>query len=238
MIWKLLQKNLVKQMFKSFFFDFIQNDDKLLIVIKQDNYYDDNQEINNVNNTPIIIVWDLFNASDNCVRKINDTFSLFPKNSEFHQRLANSLGHLITITEDGNIIPLLNESEIIKLLNPINDNTRNPIQFNNKSSSSSNTTITNYHSIYNSSGKFLDSKTENRIIKNPEPWLQNKNYERTSVYLDVNRSIQLSIGESTVQVWRKRKCGTSSKVSLSSSSTRVLEYIWTNNFNRPMKIQS
>ncbi|CAG8710957.1 22959_t:CDS:2, partial [Rhizophagus irregularis] len=115
-------------------------------------------------------------------------------------------------------------SELVKTLN-----------ISNSSSSTAVTTNTtmNYHSIYDSYGKYLGSKFENRIIRNPEPWILNKNYECTSVYLDDNKSIQLFIGGSTVQVWRKRKSGTST-----TSSTKVLEYIWTNNFNRPMQIQS
>ncbi|CAG8781918.1 13972_t:CDS:1, partial [Rhizophagus irregularis] len=175
--------------------------------------------------------------------RINDTFSLFPKKCEHHQRLANSSGNLITITDDGNITSLLQDSEIIKLLDPVNYNTRNVIQLNEKSNTSSSAAITtnttmNYHSIYDTYGKYLGSKFENRIIKNPEPWILNKNYERTSVYLDDYKSIQLFIGESTVQIWRKRKSGTSTSKASSLSSTKILEYIWTNNFNRPMQIQS
>ncbi|CAB4409308.1 unnamed protein product [Rhizophagus irregularis] len=222
------------------FFDFVKNDEKLLIVIEEESY---NEVTSEFVNTPIIVVWDLFNSSDNCIRRINDTFSLFPKKCEHHQRLANASGNLITITDDGNITSLLQDSEIIKLLDPVNDNTRNVIQLNDKSNTSSSTavatnTTTNYHSIYDSYGKYLGSKFENRIIRNPEPWILNKNYERTSVYLDDNKSIQLFIGESTVQVWRKRKSGTSTSKASSLSSTKVLEYIWTNNFNRPMQIQS
>ncbi|RGB22453.1 hypothetical protein C1646_822539 [Rhizophagus diaphanus] len=226
------------------FFDFVKNDEKLLIVIEKENY---NEETSQFVNTPTIVVWDLFSSSDNCIRRINDTFSLFPKKCEHHQRLANSSGDLITITDDGNITSLLQDSEIIKLLDPVNYNTRNAIQLNNniqldkKPSSPSSTvvttnTTTNYHSIYDSYGKYLGSKFENRIISNPEPWILNNNYERTSVYLDDNKSIQLFIGESTVQVWRKRKSEAST--TKASSSTKVLEYIWTNNFNRPMQIQS
>ncbi|PKB92526.1 hypothetical protein RhiirA5_508248, partial [Rhizophagus irregularis] len=218
------------------FFDFVKNDEKLLIVIEKESY---NEETSELVKTLNIVVWDLFSSSDNCIRRINDTFSLFPKKCEHHQRLANSSGNLITINDDGNITSLLQDSEIIKLLDPINYNTRNVIQLNNniqlnkKSNSSSSTAVTtnttmNYHSIYDSYGKYLGSKFENRIIRNPEPWILNKNYECTSVYLDDNKSIQLFIGESTVQVWRKRKSGTST-----TSSTKVLEYIWTNNFNRP-----
>ncbi|GBB91622.1 hypothetical protein RclHR1_00190035 [Rhizophagus clarus] len=223
------------------FFDFIKNDEKLLIVIEEERYNEDTSEIES---TPIIVVWDLFNSSDNCVRRINDTFSLFPKTSERHQKLANSSGCLITIADDGNINPLLEDSEIVKLLEPVNSIMRNEIQFNKSNSSSStaiaNNTSTSYHSIYDVYGKYLDSKYENKIIiRNPEPWiLNNKTYERTSVYLDDNKTIQLFIGESTVQVWRKRKSGTSSTKSSLTSSTRVLEFIWTNTYNRPMKIQS
>ncbi|GBC38196.1 uncharacterized protein OCT59_005945 [Rhizophagus irregularis] len=228
------------------FFDFAKNDEKLLIVIEKKSY---NEETTQFVNTPTIVVWDLFSSSDNCIRRINDTFSLFPKKCEHHQRLASSSGNLITITDDGKITSLLQDSEIIKLLDPESYNTRNAIQLNNniqldkKSSSPSSTvvttnTTTNYHSIYDSYGKYLGSKFENRIISNPEPWILNKNYERTSVYLDDNKSIQLFIGESTVQVWRKRKSGASTTKASSSSSTKVLEYIWTNNFNRPMQIQS
>ncbi|GBC40667.1 uncharacterized protein OCT59_029180 [Rhizophagus irregularis] len=222
------------------FFDFLKNDENLLIVVEKESYKEENSEIVK---TPTIVVWDLFSSSDNCIRRINDTFSLFPKKCEHHQRLANSSGNLITITDDGNITSLLQDSEIIKLLDPVNYNTRNVIQLNEKSNTSSSAAITtnttmNYHSIYDTYGKYLGSKFENRIIKNPEPWILNKNYERTSVYLDDYKSIQLFIGESTVQIWRKRKSGTSTSKASSLSSTKILEYIWTNNFNRPMQIQS
>ncbi|PKY50378.1 hypothetical protein RhiirA4_466845, partial [Rhizophagus irregularis] len=182
------------------FFDFVKNDEKLLIVIEKEIY---NEETSELVKTLTIVVWDLFNSSDNCIRRINDTFSLFPKKCEHHQRLANASGNLITIKDDGNITSLLQDSEVIKLLDPVNYNTRNVIQLNNnnqlnkKPSSSSiavaTNTTTNYHSIYDSYGKYLGSKFENRIIRNPEPWISNKNYERTSVYLDDNKSIQLFI---------------------------------------------
>ncbi|CAB4493724.1 uncharacterized protein OCT59_018961 [Rhizophagus irregularis] len=222
------------------FFDFVKNDEKLLIVIEEERYKEDTSE---TVITPIIVVWDLFSSTDNCVRKINDTFSLFPDKCEHHQKLANSSGYLITITDYGNITSLLDDSEIVKLIDPINCNTKNIIRLN-KSNSFSPTAVatnntTNYHSIYDSSGNYLGSKFENRIIiRTPEPWILNKNYERTSVYLDDNKTIQLFIGESTVQVWHKRKSETSSSKLSFSSSTRVLEYIWTNNSNGPMQIQS
>ncbi|PKY27233.1 hypothetical protein RhiirB3_390138 [Rhizophagus irregularis] len=205
------------------FFDFIQDDSKLLIVIEKGRYNNDTEEIDII---PIIVIWDLFDCSDNCVKRINDSYSLFPTKYEYPQRLINSSGNLIIITEGGTIISILEESEIIKLLSSENNNMRNIIILDNSHYindtflSSSSSPITDYHLIYNSFGERLCFKPENNkeiIIKNPEPWLQNKRYKRISVYLDDNKSIQLIIGELTVQVWRKRKSG-----------LKVLEYIWAN----------
>ncbi|PKK61042.1 hypothetical protein RhiirC2_817389 [Rhizophagus irregularis] len=205
------------------FFDFIQDDSKLLIVIEKGRYNNDTEEIDII---PIIVIWDLFDCSDNCVKRINDSYSLFSTKYEYPQRLINSSGNLIIITEGGTIISILEESEIIKLLSSENNNMRNIIipdnshYINDTFLSSSSSPITDYHLIYNSFGERLCFKPENNkeiIIKNPEPWLQNKRYKRISVYLDDNKSIQLIIGELTVQVWRKRKSG-----------LKVLEYIWAN----------
>ncbi|RGB23517.1 hypothetical protein C1646_774371 [Rhizophagus diaphanus] len=201
------------------FFDFIQDDSKLLIVIEKGRYNNDTEEIDII---PIIVIWDLFDCSDNCVKRINDSYSLFPTKYEYHQRLINSSGNIITITEGGTIISILEESEITKLLSSENNNMRNIIILDNSHDSylSSFSPITDYHLIYNSFGERLCFKPENYkeiIIKNPEPWLQNNRYKRISVYLDDNKSIQLIIGELTVQVWRKRKNG-----------LKVLEYIWAN----------
>src|SRR5947209_2940259 len=100
---------------------------------------------------------------------------------------------------------------MIKLLNPESDNIRNIIPLNEISLTTTSSASVNHHFVYDSSGKRLDSSKTEIITKDPEPWLNNKTYERTLAYLDDDKSIPLIIGESTVQVWRKR-----------SSSTRVL----------------
>ncbi|CAB4425400.1 unnamed protein product [Rhizophagus irregularis] len=68
--------------------------------------------------------------------------------------------------------------------------------------SSTNTSPTTpYYLIYNYLGESLNPKTElsnGVIIVNSEPW-NNKLYNRISAYLDDDKSIQLIIGESTVQ---------------------------------------
>src|SRR5436189_127596 len=95
------------------FFDFVQEDSKLLIVIEEENYIDDTSE---KIVTTFIVVWDLFSNSDNCIKRVNDsdTFPLFPKK---HQRLANTSGKIFIVADDGNVNSLLEEPEIINLLN-------------------------------------------------------------------------------------------------------------------------
>ena len=49
-----------------------------------------------------------------------------------------------------------------------------------------------YDLVYNSYGNRLYSKYENNkgvIVKNPEPWVNNKNYNRILLYLNDNKSI-------------------------------------------------
>src|SRR5436305_8150595 len=67
------------------FFDFVQDDNKLFIAIKEEKY---NEYTRKVDAKSVMVVWDLFSISDNCVRRL-DTFSLFPVE---YQRLANSSG--------------------------------------------------------------------------------------------------------------------------------------------------
>ncbi len=73
----------------------------------------------------------LFTSSDNCVRRTNDNSSLFPTKYKLPQRLVNSSGNLITITDSGTIIPILEQEEIIKLLYlESNDTKKNKILLN------------------------------------------------------------------------------------------------------------
>ncbi|GES91142.1 hypothetical protein GLOIN_2v1471210 [Rhizophagus clarus] len=209
------------------FFDFIQDDNKLLIVIEKVRYNNKTEEIDV---TPIIVIWDLFDCSDNCIKRMNDNSSLFPIEYKYSQRLVNSSGNLIIITENGSIISLLKEPEIVKLLSSESNNMRNIIIYDRShylidesfilNVLPSSSFLTGYHLVYNSFGERLCFNSENDkriIVKNPEPWLYNKGYKRISVYPDDNKSIQLIIGVSTIQVWRKKK-----------SISKVLEYIWAN----------
>ncbi|CAG8505362.1 15595_t:CDS:1 [Funneliformis mosseae] len=220
---------------KIIFFDFVENDSKLLIIIEEESHHSDDSEPEPL---LVIVIWDLFSSSDNCVRRIYDTSSLFSTENAYLQRLAFVSGKLIIITEDGTIISALEQLNIDKLLNPENNNTRNvinttsPEKFGITSTSTTTITLTDYHLSYDLLGNPLDHETVQAIVEDPEPWLQNKYYNRTTVYLDERKSTQLIIGESTVQVWRKRK-----GIATDSSPKRILEYIWTNPFQE-MQIQS
>jgi hypothetical protein len=140
-------KKFIDRNVQMLFFDFVQDDSKLLIVIEKGRHNEDTAEIEIA---PIIVIWDLFSSSDNCVRRTNDIYSLFPAKHEHPQRLANSSGNLITITENGTIVPILKEQKMIKLLNPESDNTRNKILLNRSydviNSSSSTSTATDFSS--------------------------------------------------------------------------------------------
>ncbi|GES77852.1 hypothetical protein GLOIN_2v1870320 [Rhizophagus clarus] len=204
-------------------FYFIQDDSELLIIVEEVTY---NEDIAENIISPFVVIWDLFSVSDNCVRRINNNFSLSPT------KLVNSSGNILILTESGKVVSIFERPEMIKLLNSEIDVTKNIISLDKSSDSSS---ATPYYLIYNSFGESLDPKTELNngvIMVNSEPW-HNKLYKRISAYLDDDKSIQLIIGESTVQVWHERKGGSSSK--------KVLDYIWTNNHmeqQRQMQIQS
>ncbi|CAG8578389.1 15993_t:CDS:2 [Funneliformis mosseae] len=218
-------------------FDFIQEDSKLLIFIEE--------EGNNPNYSPVIVVWGLFSCSYNCVERITDISSIYSFKYDYYQRLIVS-DNLIFIDNDGNIFSTIEISEINKLMNPENNNTRKIISLDKSreianTSKSTNTakslplSVADNHLVYNVSGNRLDFEDENDIIivNDPEPWVHNTYYYRTTIYLDAEGETQLIIGESTVQVWLKRKG--------ISKPKRILQYIWTNPFkemHRQMQILS
>ncbi|CAG8578963.1 9425_t:CDS:2, partial [Acaulospora morrowiae] len=62
-----------------------------------------------------------------------------------------------------------------------------------------------------------NSEQFKHVVKDGEPWGQDKNYLQTSCFIDDKENLQLFIGRSTVQVWRR---------SLGKKKP-TLEYIWT-----------
>ncbi|CAJ0843702.1 253_t:CDS:2 [Entrophospora sp. SA101] len=64
--------------------------------------------------------------------------------------------------------------------------------------------------------KWVDVDQITPIVNNKEQWVDRNNYEKTSAFIDENQSLQLFIGLTTVQIWRKV-----------TDESPILEYIWT-----------
>nr|CAG8440713.1 10864_t:CDS:2 [Entrophospora candida] len=63
--------------------------------------------------------------------------------------------------------------------------------------------------------KWVDVHKIKPIVNNKEQWVGIKNYEKTSAFIDENQLLQLIIGLTTVQIWRKV-----------DDESSILEYIW------------
>ncbi|CAB5375638.1 unnamed protein product [Rhizophagus irregularis] len=182
---------------------------------------------------PVIIIWDLFSYKSN-IHKI-DIKKIFPMlQGSANYSIAKSSGTIISVTDDEKIFSILHNPIIEALLNRhlrVSENLLK-LSFQNIYDHSTDK-FKYYHIIFQLDGKWLDARKENNrsiVVNNKEPWVHYKQYRRISAYLDEKKSIQLIIGESTVQVWRKKDRNAKSK--------RVLEYIWTNPGNQRILIDS
>ncbi|CAJ0625586.1 12857_t:CDS:2 [Entrophospora sp. SA101] len=63
--------------------------------------------------------------------------------------------------------------------------------------------------------KWVDVHKIKPIVNNKEQWVGIKNYEKISAFIDENQLLQLIIGLTTVQIWRKV-----------DDESPILEYIW------------
>ncbi|EXX60388.1 hypothetical protein RirG_180360 [Rhizophagus irregularis DAOM 197198w] len=209
---------------------FINNDEELFIIVEEEIGYHENGK---VKFAPVIIIWDLFSYKSN-IHKI-DIKKIFPMlQGSANYSIANSSGTIISVTDDEKIFSILHNPIIEALLNRhlrVSENLLK-LSFQNIYDHSTDK-FKYYHIIFQLDGKWLDARKENNrsiVVNNKEPWVHYKQYRRISAYLDEKKSIQLIIGESTVQVWRKKDRNAKSK--------RVLEYIWTNPGNQRILIDS
>jgi hypothetical protein len=209
---------------------FISNDEKLFIISEEEIGYHENGKVKFV---PVIIIWDLFSYKSS-IRKI-DLKKIFPiLQGNTNYSIASSSGTIISITEDENIFSILHHPKIETFMNRYFEVSENllKLSFQNIYDPSSGK-FKYYHIIFQLDGKWMDARKENKrsiVVNNKEPWVHYKQYRRISAYLDEKKTIQLIIGETTVQVWRKKDRGAKSK--------RVLEYIWTNPGNQRILIDS
>ncbi|GBB98519.1 hypothetical protein RclHR1_03250013 [Rhizophagus clarus] len=209
---------------------FINNDEQLFIISEEEIGYHENGKVKFV---PVIIIWDLFSYK-NSIRKI-DLKKIFPMlHGNASYSIASSSETIISITEDENIFSILHHPKIETLMRTyfkVSDNLLK-LSFQNIYDPSLGK-FKYYHIIFQLDGKWMDARKEDKrsiVVNNKEPWVHYKQYRRISAYLDEKKIIQLIIGETTVQVWRKKDRNAKSK--------RVLEYIWTNPENQRILIDS
>ncbi|CAJ0765411.1 13565_t:CDS:2, partial [Entrophospora sp. SA101] len=195
--------------------DFINEDESLLIIaIEKDNL------------DPIIIIWDLFNYMNDSIRIIKDFNKIFSINdNDNHYKLIRSCGTILLFNENTGMINSILENPTIKsIISPSTSSSFTiPTQYNLSSSSLINlSSIVNQfeynHLIFYQNGKYYNAEKlkDELIVNNKEPWIHNNNYNRISAFLNKEKSLQLIIGESTIQIWYRNKTTNKSK----------LKYIW------------
>ncbi|CAG8590670.1 2898_t:CDS:10 [Funneliformis caledonium] len=190
-----------------------------------------------------IIIWDLFSSAEDAIR-IGSCNDLFPARKDFYSHLAKVPGQLLRMNNDGTVYSILHHEDFLNHITGVekdltqsfgctlfksrevtwNQAEKMPMQYSKQEKHSK------LHQIFR---RQIPVKSYHKpIIENTEPWVDSDNYYRRSIYLDDQETLQLIIGHSTVQIWRKTsKMDKKDKKVKSASTLRsetILEYIWTN----------
>jgi hypothetical protein len=197
-----------RQMNKIYSIEFIDNDEKLLIIGKSKDETSKSKLI--------ILVWDIYYIDKVEEIKMDDFLQI--KDLDTH--LARASGNLLQVNYEGNVTSIL--SKINK--QPKEDLYSDIELFRNLESSDNKHTIHFNHNI---------NPTFKTIIDRKEPWII-KDYERNSfcLYSDDKETLQLIVGRSTVQIWHQIHPDPNDKdkkkKELSNKEEPFLEYIWAN----------
>ncbi|RGB37031.1 hypothetical protein C1646_695712 [Rhizophagus diaphanus] len=191
-----------------------------------------------------IMVWDLFSSADNAIRT-GMTGDLFPSKENYHSHLARVPGALYHMKDDGSVFSILEHDGFVNLVKgEESDLTRDfgcDIYYDFKATQDQKDKMScvyanndevdvKLHKVY-CRKEFRTSGIYKVIVNNKEPWIYMNNYHRTSVFLDEDETLQLIIGHSTVQIWRKlpKQKESDKKGGNQQKKEPVLEYIWANN---------
>lgn len=191
-----------------------------------------------------IMVWDLFSSADNAIRT-GMTGDLFPLKENYHSHMARVPGVLYHMRDDGSVFSIIEHDGFVNLVKgEERDLTRDfgcDIYFDFKTTqdqkdkmpcvyANNDEADVKLHKVY-CRKEFKKSGIYKVIVNNKEPWIYMNNYHRTSVFLDEEETLQLIIGHSTVQIWRKlpKQKESDKKEVTQQKKEPVLEYIWTNN---------
>ncbi|CAI2171922.1 12733_t:CDS:10 [Funneliformis geosporum] len=202
---------------KIYFLEFIENDEKLLLIGSDEN--------NNQN----MIVWDLYNTDKIEIFRLENDLII----QNFDTHLARTSGNLLRVDNKGDITSMLKMIE-----NKLKEETREEINKANlveyiaeieKEPIHKEYLYQERHTIF-----FFDSYEENNfrpLINETEPWVMD-NYDEYSFYLcnDEIEALQLIVGRSTIQIWHKiiSDPKEKEKENLPNQGNPFLEFIWTN----------
>lgn len=194
--------------------DFINDDESLFIVAQEKESL-----------IPLIIIWDLFSYMDNAIRILQDATELF---SSGNYRLVRSCGNIILVGSDGSITSVLDHTLVKDILVPAIKSKKDLITLNLKYLHESEWDVSVHHTIFYQNGVHDNAETKPIIVFDKEPWIHFKEYARISAFLDDERTTQLFIGVTTVQVWYKKD----------ANSKEQLKYIWVAPKDKKFSIES
>ncbi|CAG8629724.1 5846_t:CDS:2, partial [Cetraspora pellucida] len=206
--------------------DFINDDEQLLIVGEEET--DNNRSLELVT---VIVIWNLFSASENAIITVQDTEKIIPaRPQEDYHKFSSASGVIVCVDEDnGNIFSITDHPSLESILNPPPISSSGLTQLNFQEARKQMDQV--HHIIFTQDGNFLDANQEPRdviIVHNTEPWVRFGHYPRISAYLNNDKTYQVIIGQTTIQVWSRTD----------NSIKRKLEYIWTSVDNTIFDIQS
>ncbi|CAG8456684.1 7996_t:CDS:2 [Diversispora eburnea] len=211
-----------KGSYKIIAINFIDNDSKLLIVLeeKKDRHRENSEH-------QIFVIWDLFTTFENSIRQIDYSETRNPLKMDITHRLMNHPGSMYAVRDSGDIISVLDRDDVESIRNP--SERKDILKIDLKKFKMNDL---DYHVICTIDGKICEK--DQIIISNIEPWHPNKNYFRTSIFLDSAKSTQLIISSNTIQVWKYRNNNNTNE-KRDKRRNRELEYIWAR--KNPMDVQ-
>ncbi|CAG8677910.1 2441_t:CDS:1, partial [Scutellospora calospora] len=215
---------LFKDLYRINSIDFVHDDEKLFLIGEEErDKGDGSTEL-----VAVIKIWDLFSSSEDAVKTIKDTqdiisgckYNASMKIRDHYHRYSSASGTIVGVNEyTGEVFSIVDHPNLANFLKPpilLSKLVKLGITLDAPSPS-----IQIYHYIYTLDGKFLDAKQEKKVIviSNGEPWHRYKQHPRISAYLNDDKTLQVIMGLTTIQVWRKNE---------KSKFKRRLVYIWAN----------
>ncbi|CAG8601813.1 13824_t:CDS:10 [Funneliformis caledonium] len=190
-----------------------ENNDKLMIIIKKSkSEYEE------------MLLWHLYNSSKNRFQSFCTNIKS-ESDEECNSYNVRIPGKFVTVRSNGSILSIYDsilkvyktkENQSILELNPYSIVISTDKSKEGTPNKMNELKYENIHSVFHQD---FSKKEAKPLIYNKEPWI-NDNFEKKWIYLDQKESIQLYIGKSTIQVWRKI---------MKKRHKFILEYFWANN---------